>query len=158
MPAAVLVLEKTWEKGEEKREASQNVLRGTLGDGSRAAGCGAGTAGVGWQPQLREPTRVCGLMPGEVRAQSCTACVGGKGQIWPVSSSRSQKARAGGKEQGGGRKGGRGLACCQGQKEQKAKECPLHGNRKDPGFAPLTTPSCCCVGFAREGMWQGMAE
>lgn len=77
MPAEVLVLEKTWEKGEEKREASQTVLPGTLGDGSRAAGCGAGTAWVGWQPQLREPTRVCGLMPRvEGRAQSCTACAG----------------------------------------------------------------------------------
>lgn len=79
MPAEVLVLEKTWEKGEEKREVSQNELRGTLGDGSRAAGCGAGTAGVGWQPQLREPTRVCGLMlRGGESAELHHVC-GGKG-------------------------------------------------------------------------------
>lgn len=62
--AEALVLEETSEKGEEKREASRDLLPGMLSGGSGAAGCAASTALAGRQPQVREPTWVWGLMLG----------------------------------------------------------------------------------------------
>lgn len=95
---------------------------------------------------------------GEQQQQhGCTTHAGRKGRIWRNSSLRTQKARAGRQQQGGGRTRGWGLACRQEQNKQKAKGGSRHLNKYDPGFVPPLTPSWCFVGFTPEGTWYNVA-
>lgn len=107
-----LVLEESWEKGEEKQEESQALL----------PGCGWAAAAEGAHPSSWsmlgvegrwERTEVGGSTGGE-RDRSSASCHRGanrrKGAGWCW-------------------KEGRGLTRCQGQKEPKAKGCPLCGDK-----------------------------